>query len=310
MNDLDPVFVSTVRDVFARLAASADLSPVDRWQQLDDIGLARLLAPASSGGSEAGWREVAVVLETAARQSVTTGIVGSDVLAGWLLRRAGLSDDAVLRGAGLIDDAGREIAVERVDGAESVVTLAKLGEEWTVSAAHQGDAEVDAHTGELFMLRGALCRSIQVAGALAEINNITTEHVTTRTQFGRPLAKFQALQQVLADSAAQTALTAATVDAAVATADAYEAGATALERLRFDVAVARSCAGHAASTVVRNAHQTLGAIGTTVEHRLHRYTMPALSWCAEFGSTQHWDDVVAQEAERVGADGLWELIVG
>ncbi|MFW0790137.1 acyl-CoA dehydrogenase family protein [Gordonia sp. CPCC 205333] len=309
MSELDPVFVSTVREVFARLAAE-DLPAAQRWRQLDDIGLARLLAPTSSGGSGAGWIEVAFVLETAARQSVTTGIVGSDVLAGWLLREAGLVDDAVLRGAGLIGADGREVAVERVDGAESVVALYETAGQWEVSAPQVGDAIVTATTVELFMLRGALCRSIQVVGALAEINDLTTEHVTTRTQFGRPLSKFQALQQILADSAAQTALTKAAVDAAVGTADAYQSGGMPLERLRFDIAVARSCAGHAASTVVRNAHQTLGAIGTTVEHRLHRYTMPALRWCSEFGSTQHWDDVVAGEAERVGGDGLWELIVG
>lgn len=303
MSDVDPVFISTVRDVFASVGDGESVGEV--WCRLDGIGLARLLAPESSGGSGAGWRELAVVLESSARHTVSTGIVGSDVLGGWLLRRVGLPDDGEMCGAVLLDTAGREVAADRPDGAKSVVTLAESADAWTVDGV-----SVPADTDELFLLRGGLARAIQVAGALAEIGVITTEHVTTRTQFGRPLAKFQALQQMLADSAAQTALTSAAVAAAVTTADAFDAGDAGLPRLRFDVAVARSCAGHAASSVVRNAHQALGAIGTTSEHRLHRFTMPALRWCSEFGSTQYWDDVVADEAIRVGGDGLWGLIVG
>ncbi|NMN99625.1 acyl-CoA dehydrogenase [Gordonia sp. TBRC 11910] len=303
MSALDPVFTSTVRDVFDGFADDTSVAAV--WRQLDEIGLARLLAPETSGGSEASWRELAFVLETAARQAISTGIVGSDVLAGWLQRQAGAPDDGGLRGAVLVDVSGREVAGTRPDGAESVVTLAESADGWSV-----GDVVVGADVVELFRLRGALARAVQVAGALTEIGEITAEHVTTRIQFGRPLAKFQALQQMLAESAAQTALTVTAVDAAVGTMDAFESGDVGLDRVRFDVAVARSCAGHAASTVVRNAHQALGAIGTTVEHRLHKYTLPALRWCSEFGSTQYWDDVVADAALEVGGDGLWELIVG
>ena len=62
------------------------------------------------------------------------------------------------------------------------------------------------------------------------------------------------------------------------------------------MAVARSCAGHAASVVVRNAHQVHGAIGTTREHRLHEFTRAALAWRSEFGSVQYWDDQVTDAA--------------
>lgn len=303
MSELDPVFTSTVRDVFAGFGD--DVAVPDVWRRLDEIGLARLLAPESSGGSGAGWHELAFVLETAARHAVSAGIVGSDVLGGWLLRQAGLVDDGALTGAVLIGADGREIAGDHLTGVEGVVALTESSGQWLVAGM-----AVPTETAEMFMLRGALARAVQVAGALTEIGVITVDHVTTRTQFGRPLAKFQAIQQMLAESAAQTALTVAAVDAAVATMDAFSAGDAGLERLRFDVAVARSCAGHAASTVVRHAHQALGAIGTTVEHRLHKFTLPALRWCADFGSTQYWDDVVADEAGRAGGDGLWELIVG
>ena len=60
--------------------------------------------------------------------------------------------------------------------------------------------------------------------------------------------------------------------------------------------------------VVRNAHQVLGAIGTTREHRLHEYTRAALSWRAEFGSVRYWDEQVTDMAVRAGEGGLWSLI--
>jgi acyl-CoA dehydrogenase len=80
--------------------------------------------------------------------------------------------------------------------------------------------------------------------------------------------------------------------------------------LEFLVAVARSCAGHAASVVVRNAHQVHGAIGTTREHRLHEFTRAALAWRSEFGSVRYWDERVTDAAMHASAGALWDLITG
>ena len=74
------------------------------------------------------------------------------------------------------------------------------------------------------------------------------------------------------------------------------------------MAVARSCAGHAASVVVRNAHQVHGAIGTTREHALQRYTRLALAWRSEYGSVHYWDEQVTAAAVAAGGPSLWPLI--
>ena len=60
----------------------------------------------------------------------------------------------------------------------------------------------------------------------------------------------------------------------------------------FAVGVAKSCVGHAASVVVRGAHQALGAIGTTLEHELHTLTKPILARRSEYGSLQDWDETL------------------
>ena len=161
---------------------------------------------------------------------------------------------------------------------------------------------------------------------------LAVTHARERIQFGRPLAKFQAVQHLVADIAAEAALARAATDGALANALRTDwtsepslsssraepilsssraepiLSSSRAEHLDFLVAVARSCVGHAASVVVRNAHQVHGAIGTTREHRLHEFTTRALAWRSEYGSVQSWDEALTDHAIAAGADGLWALI--
>jgi len=165
-----------------------------------------------------------------------------------------------------------------------------------------GDAETGARR-----LRGALMRAVQMTGAMDAAVDLTVRHAADRKQFGRPLAAFQAVQHLAADAAAEAALARAATDAALSQAVATQfAGAGLL----FSVAVARSVCGHSGSTVVRNAHQVHGAIGTTREHILHRVTMPILAWTNDFGSVAEWDALLEQAAHDAGDAGLWELVCG
>jgi acyl-CoA dehydrogenase len=154
-------------------------------------------------------------------------------------------------------------------------------------------------------LRSALVRAVQVCASLDRILELSVEHAISRVQFGRPLSKFQAVQNHIADIAAEAALARAATEAALTAAVSSDWSAPNLE---FLIAVARSCAGHAASVIVRNAHQVHGAIGTTREHRLREFTRAALAWRSEFGSVPHWDAKVADAAMAAGSAGLWSLI--
>ena len=165
-----------------------------------------------------------------------------------------------------------------------------------------GDLEADARR-----LRGALMRAVQMTGAMDSAVDLTVRHAAERKQFGRPLAAFQAVQHLTADAAAEAALARAATDAALEQALATR---FAGDDLLFSVAVARSVCGHSGSTVVRNAHQVHGAIGTTREHVLHRVTMPILAWANDFGSVAEWDALLDRAAREAGDAGLWELISG
>lgn len=147
---------------------------------------------------------------------------------------------------------------------------------------------------------GAVLRTNQIAGAIAGALDVTVGYVQTRVQFGRPIGKFQAIQQNLAIFAGQSA-------AAIAAAEmAAEAFATGLNPVVVGAAKAR--AGEAASIAAGIAHQSHGAIGFTQEYRLHHLTRRLWSWRDEFGNEAEWLKIVGRAAFAAGAEGLWPMI--
>ncbi|MDN4520777.1 MULTISPECIES: acyl-CoA dehydrogenase family protein [Mycolicibacterium] len=305
------------------------------WESLHQLGLVRLTGAPGSGGSGAGWAESAALISSATRHAVRVPLAEHDLLACWLLEAAGLPVDDAVRTVCVLDEAGTATAVPWAAYAGRVVAIWSDGDSHRVADIDRGSLHIapgtnmigeprdtvtadisalaphstaiDADLVEQLRLKCALVRAIQVCSALDTILVLAVEHTTSRVQFGRSLSKFQAVQHMIADMAGEAALASASTEAALA---AAIASGWAADNLGFLVAVARSCTGHAASVVVRNAHQALGAIGTTIEHRLHEYTRAALTWRSEYGSVQHWDEVVTRNALDAGTRGLWGLITG
>jgi acyl-CoA dehydrogenase len=147
---------------------------------------------------------------------------------------------------------------------------------------------------------GAVLRTNQIAGAISRALVLTVDYVQTRVQFGRPIGKFQAIQQNLAIFAGQSA-------AAIAAAEmAAETLTTGLDPIVIGAAKAR--AGEAASIAAAIAHQAHGAMGFTQEYALHNLTRRLWSWRDEFGNEAEWQRVVGRAAFAAGADGLWPMI--
>lgn len=333
MNVVDAELAEMMSAVFAahREQHQPGEGIAELWGRLGELGLVRLTGSEESGGSGAGWAEAVELLRAAASHGVKIPLAEHDLLACWLLETAGLGVDDARRTACLLDDAGVARGVPWAADSARVVLLWRDGTGYrvtdadtaslSVTAGHNNAgeprdevrADLAALTGNSvpdnvvgqFTQRAALVRAVQVCAALDRILELSVAHVRERTQFGRPLAKFQAVQNLVADIAAESALARAATDGALAEALRSDWSSPYLD---FFVAVARSCVGHATSVVVRNGHQVHGAIGTTVEHRLHEFTMPALSWRSEYGSVAHWDEVLTDHATAAGADGLWALV--
>jgi acyl-CoA dehydrogenase len=150
--------------------------------------------------------------------------------------------------------------------------------------------------------RGALARSISMVGAMQRVLTLTVEYSRQRTQFGRPIGRFQAVQQQLAELAGQLMAAEAAVGAAV---EAVAHGGPCEQH----VAVAKARAGAAAGVVAAIGHQIHGAIGFTDEHPLHRFTRRLWSWREEFGAEPEWQTLLGRRAAACGGEGLYELIV-
>ncbi|WP_405885221.1 acyl-CoA dehydrogenase family protein [Streptomyces sp. NBC_01136] len=100
---------------------------------------------------------------------------------------------------------------------------------------------------------------------------LARSHVLDRTQFGRPLASFQAVRHRLAE-------TLVALDGAEATLVAAEDDLGSL--------LAKAAAGQAALTAARHCQQVLGGIGFTAEHDLHRHIRRALVLDGLLGSAR------------------------
>lgn len=147
---------------------------------------------------------------------------------------------------------------------------------------------------------GALYRSVQMAGALERALEYSLQYANERVQFGRPIAKFQAIQHMLALLAGQVAAASAAADAAVE--------ASCLAPDEFAVAVAKSRAGEAAGKGAEIAHQVHGAMGYTREHNLHYCTRRLWSWRDEFGNEAYWQSRLGRLVATQGADALWPML--
>ncbi len=149
-------------------------------------------------------------------------------------------------------------------------------------------------------LQGALFRTVQTVGAMERIRDLTVAYAGERQQFGRPIARFQAVQQQVAVLAAQVAACQAAADGAV---EAAGAGPAA-----FEIAAAKAVTGEAAGLVAGIAHQVHGAMGFTHEYPLHLNTRRIWSWREEFGTEADWQAWLGRNVRAVGGDAIWPFL--
>jgi hypothetical protein len=144
-----------------------------------------------------------------------------------------------------------------------------------LAAGPAADAAID-HALNL----GVLACAAQLLGAGRALLEAAVRHATGRTQFGRPIGQFQAVQHRLADVAvglefARPLLYAAAVALSPGpkppTRRAPHIGRDQLVRAARDVSAAKVACADAAHRAARAALQVHGAIGYTQEHGLGRW---------------------------------------
>ncbi len=158
-------------------------------------------------------------------------------------------------------------------------------------------------TPTVLRLRGALARSLQIAGALEAALELSARYAGERVQFGRKIAQFQAIQHELARFAGETA---AAVGASMSAAGVMERGGDA----HLAVASAKIRCSRAAQEGSMIAHQVHGAIGFTDRYALHHATLRLWSWREEFGNEAVWAQELGAAVAAAGAGQLWPALTG
>ena len=143
----------------------------------------------------------------------------------------------------------------------------------------------------------AFARACQIAGALDAALALSVAYVNERQQFGRPLGKFQAVQQSLATFACEAAAANCAAMGAAQALDRGEAG--------FEVAAAKLRANRAVEVGTTVAHQVHGAIGFTQEYALQHLTRRLWQWRSEYGSDAYLSAKLGSGTIERGADTFW-----
>ncbi|HVH18686.1 MAG TPA: acyl-CoA dehydrogenase family protein [Myxococcota bacterium] len=153
------------------------------------------------------------------------------------------------------------------------------------SAAQIADLDPAGWQRAVALGRRALAH--QIAGASRAMLDLARTHALERVQFGRPIARFQAVRHKLADALVAVESLAAALDAA-------------REEPNSDTAaLAKAVAGRTAQAVAKHCQQVLAGIGFTTEHAFHRYLKRTLALEGLLGSA---DAIVLDVGRRLLAE--------
>jgi acyl-CoA dehydrogenase len=314
------------------------------WQALTENGLPLSWVPEDCGGSGASLAEGFGVLSAAGRFAIAVPLAET-MLAGWLLAQAKITspegamtvapaspkDRIALNADGTLSGRARGVpfakdskhiavlahgpsgySIMLVDATkcriEAGLNLASDGSDTvtftnvapvTIKPAPKGFDQTS------LMLMGAVVRSLQIAGAMESMLDISVRYSNERVAFEKKISKFQAVQHNLARLAGETA---AAMTAASSAADTIANAKNFDDAVFLEATAAKIRCAEAAEKGAAIAHQVHGAIGYTLEHILHRYTMRALAWRDDFGHESYWAVELGKRVAARGADDLWPLV--
>ncbi|MBR0820084.1 acyl-CoA dehydrogenase family protein [Bradyrhizobium liaoningense] len=313
------------------------------WHALSEAGLPLSWVPDDLGGSGASLADGFALLNAAGRFAVAVPLAET-MLAGWLLAQAGISspegemtvlpaspkDRITLDADGALSGRARGVPFAKAAKHFAVLAHGKDGVSIALVDASKGRIESGLNVGydhsdtvtldkvqpvtvkpakgfdqTTLMLMGGVARSLQIAGALEAMLDISVRYSNERVAFEKKISKFQAVQHNLARLAGESA---AALAAATSAADAIANAKSFDDEVYLEAASAKIRCAEAAEKGGAIAHQVHGAIGFTSEHILHRFSLRALAWRDDFGSESHWAVELGKLVANRGADELWPLV--
>ncbi len=143
---------------------------------------------------------------------------------------------------------------------------------------------------ERALQRAVAGKCVEMLGGADAVVEMTVEYAKQRTQFGRPVGAFQAVQHHCADMA---------TDAECCRYIAYQSAWKIAEGepAALEVAMAKAWVSAAYQRICNLAHQCHGAIGFTREHDLQLYTRRAKVQELTYGDVHFHKEMVLQQLE-------------
>ncbi|MEX6724678.1 acyl-CoA dehydrogenase family protein [Parapedomonas caeni] len=329
MSDQQTLLEQTVTRLCLELAAAGDSAAAPAsWQAVEALALRDLLLPEEAQGFAASWAAAGAVFRLIAAHGVALPIPEA-VLARLWCHRLGIGGRepcglAVALPAGdlamdnLRVDPDARLWGEADGDADHVARLLLLGADrcWLVAVTADtvaggagrvrlagarivAEAALPAARAD-WLDELALLRACQMAGAIEGMLALSLAHVGTRQQFGRPLGRFQAIQQQLAVLAGESAAASCAAASACQARDRGEAG--------FEIAAAKLRANQAVGLATDIAHQVHGAIGFTRECALNVLTLPAHRWRSSLGGDRRWARALGRQVLAARPQPFWHWL--
>ena len=314
------------------------------WQALEESGLTLAWVSEQNGGAGAGVMDGFEILRVSGQYAAPVP-VAETLLAGYFLDMAGikcpsgpltvapvrLGDTLTCDDNGTISGIAR--AVPHARDARAIVVIAEREADQVIALmapgalgiadrrADMGGERADITFDQVYPvemapvpsgwhadtanLMGAAVRAAQMAGALETVLDLSVRYAGERVAFGKPIAKFQAVQHNLARLGGEVA---AALAASGSAADTLARSTEFNEALLLEIASAKVRVGEAAGEGAAIAHQVFGAIGWTAEHVLQRYTRRLWGWRDDFGAESHWAVMLGDLVAGSGPDALWPML--
>jgi len=169
-----------------------------------------------------------------------------------------------------------EVSLENVSVPAGAV-IGNVGEAWPII--------------DRALMRATAAQCIEMLGGAQAVLEMTVEYAKGRTQFGRSIGSFQAVQHHCARMA---------TDVEGSKNIAYQAVWRLAEGLpaQKEVAMAKAWIGPAYRRVCGTAHQCHGAIGFTKEHDLQLFTRRAKAHELTYGDANYYKEIAFQHVDE------------
>ena len=291
-------------------ATEQGVFPCDLWRQLVENGFHQL----GSANSGTETKDLFAFLKVCGRYAAPLPMAEILLANRWLGASApaqGFASIGTQAGDSLVQVAwGRQVSpvlsVEAGSHDVSVFDAATLQQRGANLAGEPRDTMVAGAVSRRIELEDlpyaqmALARTNLMAGCLQAVLDLGLQFAAERSQFGRSMSKFQAIQHSLAVVGTEVAASQRAADAGV--------DAMGTDRFEQEVAAAKARVGEAVGIVAEQVHQVHGAMGYTYEHRLHHFTRRLWAWRDEWGNEFYWQAKLGQHLAKLGADRVWGYI--